>query len=216
MINYQLAREELIETLQRKGIKDKRVLDTIREVKRHLFIPPNMRGRAYEDSPLPIGKAQTISQPYMVAWMTELLHLKGKEKVLEIGTGSGYQAAILAHLCAKVFTVERISELAKEARERFEKQGIDNIVQKVGDGTLGWREFEPYDCIIVTAGAPSIPNKLINQLIDGGRMVIPTGPRRIQDLKLVVKHKGEPLITSEGGCIFVPLLGSDGWKSQEK
>ncbi|HEB84400.1 MAG TPA: protein-L-isoaspartate(D-aspartate) O-methyltransferase [Bacteroidetes bacterium] len=211
MINYRLAREEMVDTLARKGIRDERVLAAMREVKRHQFVSPNLRARAYEDTPLPIGEGQTISQPFMVAKMTELLSLKGEGKVLEIGTGSGYQTCILALLATKVFTVELITSLAAEAKKRFEKMGVTNIVQKVGDGTLGWREFAPYDRIIVTAGAPHVPGALLDQLAEGGVMVIPTGPRRVQDLKRIEKRGGKPLVTSEGGCVFVPLLGSDGW-----
>ncbi len=213
MINYHMAREELVLFLEHKGISDQRVLQALREVKRHNFVPLNLRSRAYEDVPLSIGEGQTISQPYMVARMTELLELEGSEKVLEIGTGSGYQSVVLAHLAAKVFTIERISSLARDAQNQFEKMGMMNIVQKVGDGSIGWREFAPFDRIIVTAGAPNVPPKLFEQLVEGGRMIIPTGPRRVQDLKLVIKTAGRPIISSKGGCVFVPLLGSDGWNN---
>ena len=216
MINYQLAREELVETLRRKGIRDERVLEAIREVKRHQFVPANLRIRAYDDVPLPIGEGQTISQPFIVAKMTELLGLTGTERVLEIGTGSGYQAAILACLAAKVFTIERVSSLANEARERFKRLGVTGIVQKVGDGTLGWKEFAPFDGIIVTAGAPHLPGKLVEQLAEGGRLVIPVGTRRIQDLKQITKVNGRPVLVSAGGCVFVPLVGNDGWVSDEE
>jgi len=212
MINYHLAREEMVDTLERKGIRDNLVLAAMREIRRHEFVPNNLRARAYEDTPLSIGDDQTISQPYIVARMTELLLLKGHEKVLEVGTGSGYQAIVLSRLCEKVFTVERISNLARQAKERFEKEGARNIIQKVGDGSLGWREFAPYDGIIVTAAAPEIPAKLIDQLAEGGKLVIPTGPRRVQDLKVAHKVQGGLEITSAGGCVFVPLIGSGGWK----
>lgn len=211
MINYQLAREEMVETLERKGIEDLRVLAAVREIKRHLFVPNNLRHRAYEDSPLSIGEGQTISQPYMVARMTELLGLQGNEKVLEIGTGSGYQAAVLSRLAAKVFTVERISLLARQSEERFEKMGLTNIMQRVGDGSIGWKAVGPFDGIIVTAASPHIPKALTDQLTEGGRLVIPTGPRRVQDLKLIIREGGELNVTSHGGCVFVPLIGSDGW-----
>ncbi len=216
VINYQLAREELVQSLRVKGIRDDRVLEAIGEVKRHQFVPPNLRARAYEDVPLPIGNGQTISQPYMVARMTELLELTGKEKVLEIGTGSGYQAAILAKLATKVFTVERITGLAKTAQDRLEKMDITNILHKVGDGTLGWREFAPYECIMVTAGTPAAPISITDQLAEAGKLVIPIGPRRVQDLKLITKQDGKPVVHSKGGCIFVPLVGSGGWTSQDE
>ncbi len=212
MVNYHLAREDMVEDLERKGIRDRLVLAAIRETKRHQFVPSNLRGRAYEDTPLSIGEEQTISQPYMVAKMTELLKLEGEEKVLELGTGSGYQTAVLSLLCEKIFTIERISSLAKTAKETFERLDITNVVQKVGDGSVGWSAFAPFDRIIVTAGAPEIPKRLIDQLADGGRIVIPTGPRRIQDLKLVEKDGDKVTVTTAGGCVFVPLIGSDGWK----
>lgn len=212
MINYHLAREELVDQLERKGIKDNLVLAALREIRRHEFVPTNLRARAYEDSPLSIGEDQTISQPYMVARMTELLQLHGTERVLEIGTGSGYQSMVLAKLSDRVFTVERIASLAKVAKERFERLELRNVVQKVGDGSLGWREFAPYDAIIVTAGAPEIPNRLVEQLAEGGRMVVPTGPRRVQDLKVVHKKDGRITTTSAGGCVFVPLIGGGGWQ----
>jgi protein-L-isoaspartate(D-aspartate) O-methyltransferase len=212
MVNYHLAREDMVEDLERKGIRDRLVLAAIRETRRHQFVPSNLRGRAYEDTPLSIGAEQTISQPYMVAKMTELLKLEGEEKVLELGTGSGYQTAVLSLLCDKIFTIERISSLAKTAKETFERLEIANVVQKVGDGSVGWSAFAPFDRIIVTAGAPEIPKRLLDQLADGGRMVIPTGPRRIQDLKLVEKDGDKITVTTAGGCVFVPLIGSDGWK----
>jgi len=202
----------MVEVLERKGIKDQFVLAAMREIKRHQFVPANLRSRAYEDSPLAIGEEQTISQPYMVARMTELLELTHEEKVLEIGTGSGYQTAILSKLSEKVFTIERITLLAKNAKMMFEKQNFENVIQKVGDGSLGWRSFAPFDRIIVTAGTPEIPSSLTEQLAEGGKMVVPTGPRRVQDLKLVEKINGEIHVTSKGGCVFVPLIGSNGWK----
>jgi len=211
MINYQLAREELVEQLEQKGIQNPGVLMALREIKRHLFVPNNLRHRAYEDVPLAIGENQTISQPFMVAKMTEILELTGVERVLEIGTGSGYQAAVLSRLAEKVFTVERISTLAHQAEERFERMGLSNIMQRVGDGSLGWRQVGPFDRIIVTAAAPTIPKALTDQLTEGGRLVIPQGPRRVQDLKMVVRHGSELTVSSNGGCVFVPLIGSDGW-----
>ncbi len=212
MIDYQKARNDLVESLARRGIRDPLVLKAMNSVERHRFVAPNLRSRAYEDVPLPIGEHQTISQPYMVAYMTELLRLTGREKVLEIGTGSGYQAVILAQLASRVFTIERIVSLAKKAKLRFDEMCTSNIIQKIGDGTLGWQEFAPFDRIVVTAGAPAIPDSLMQQLADGGSMVIPSGSRRLQDLKLVEK-RGDKIITlSKGGCVFVPLLGNEGWK----
>ncbi len=216
MINYRLEREQLVDGLYRRGIRDKRVLDALRQLKRHIFLPSNLRGRAYEDTPLPIGENQTISQPFMVAKMTELLELKGDEKVLEIGTGSGYQCALLAMLAKKVFTVERITTLAERSREIFAELELDGrIIQKVGDGSLGWPEFAPFDRIMVTAGAPHVPQKMVEQLGDGGILVVPSGTRRIQDLKKVIKKDNEVITSSEGGCVFVPLVGSEGWKGDE-
>ncbi len=215
MINYRLEREQLVDSLQRKGIRDKRVLEALRSLKRHNFVPSNMRARAYEDNPLPIGENQTISQPYMVAKMTELLELSGNEKVLEIGTGSGYQCALLAILAKKVFTVERITSLAQRAREQFSRLELGNVIQKVGDGSLGWPDFAPYDRIIVTAGSPSIPKKLTDQLADGGILIIPSGTRRIQDLKKITRQGDEIITSSEGACVFVPLVGSDGWTDND-
>ncbi len=214
MMNFQLAREEMVDQIEEKGVSDPLVLAAMRETRRHEFVPRELQHRAYEDGPLAIGEGQTISQPYIVARMTELLEITGRDRVLEIGTGSGYQTAVLSKLAQKVFTIERITSLANRAKTIFEELELNNIVQKVGDGSMGWSEFAPYDAILVTAGAPAIPDRLVAQLADGGRLVIPTGPRRVQDLKKIVKREGEPLTTvSMGGCVFVPLIGSDGWSS---
>lgn len=175
-------------------------------------MPPNLRSRAYENSALSIGHGQTISQPYIVAQMTELLKLSGRETVLDIGTGTGYQTVILAKLARRVYTVERIPSLAREAEERFKRLGADNIVQKVGDGTVGWERFAPYNRILVTAAAPEVPKRLFGQLAEDGRMVVPIGPRRVQDLKVVIKREGKVYTSSHGGCVFVPLIGSGGWE----
>ncbi len=216
MLNYHLEREEMVDLLEDKGIKDQLVLAAMRELKRHLFVPPNLRARAYEDKALSIGHGQTISQPYIVAQMTELLELTGKETVLEIGTGTGYQTVILSKLAAQVYTIERIKPLALEAEQRFREFEVPNVVQKVGDGSLGWQRFAPFDRIIVTAGAPAVPSRLANQLEEaGGRMVLPTGPRRVQDLKVIVKRDGKAYSSSHGGCVFVPLIGSGGWEDDE-
>ncbi len=212
MLNYHLAREEMVELLEEKGIKDQLVLAAMREIKRHLFVPANLRARAYENNALSIGHGQTISQPYIVAQMTELLQLTGEESVLEIGTGTGYQTFVLAKLAKRIYTIERVKALALEAEMRFQENAIANVVQKLGDGSLGWERFAPFDRIIVTAGAPEIPSRLIDQLAEGGRMVLPTGPRRVQDLKVVIKREGQAYASSHGGCVFVPLIGSGGWE----
>lgn len=213
MIDFQAEREQMInEQLIARGVTDKRVLDAFRRVPRHEFVPIQYRDEAYVDHPLSIGEGQTISQPYMVALMTEALNLAGKEKVLEIGAGSGYQAAILSCLARDVYSVERLPELALEARERLKRLGFNNVEVKVGDGTLGWDEFAPYDAIIVTAGANQIPNLLLQQLSDGGKLVIPVGSIWFQNLRLVTKSGDEYFEESLGGCRFVPLIGEYGWK----
>ncbi|MGQ9816538.1 MAG: protein-L-isoaspartate(D-aspartate) O-methyltransferase [bacterium] len=199
-----------------RGIKDERVIDAMLRVPRHLFVDKTYYHQAYNDYPLPIGCNQTISQPYMVAVMTELLELKGNESVLEIGTGSGYQTAILALLCVRVFTVERISELSIRARKTLSELGFNNINFLVGDGSLGWQEFAPYDGIIVTAGAPEMPRLLVNQLTDKGKMVVPIGGEHYQTLNLIKKHKGSILRKQLFECSFVPLLGKEGWGNEFK
>jgi protein-L-isoaspartate(D-aspartate) O-methyltransferase len=197
--------------LVRRGIKDRRVLDAMRQVPRHLFVPKDTRGLAYCDGPLPIGQGQTISQPYIVAMMTELLELTGQEKVLELGTGSGYQAAILSRLVRQVYSVERHAALAEQAEKVFAQLGYDNIVISVGDGTLGWPEHSPYEAIIVTAAAPDVPQPLMEQLADGGRLVAPVGSRWSQVLAKV-KRQGETLTKEHLTAVaFVPLVGKYGW-----
>jgi len=204
--NFDYLRQKMVEAqLIPRGIADKRVLDAFRKVPRHLFVPENLRGSAYDDCALPIGEGQTISQPYMVAIMTELLNLKGNEAVLEVGTGSGYQAAILAELCKKVYSIERIETLSKRASK------IPHVEFITGDGTQGYRKAAPYNGIIVTAGCPDIPYPLINQLKDGGRLVIPVGDRYQQILTTVVKHGTEIKIEESVACVFVPLVGKYGW-----
>jgi len=194
-----------------RGIKDERVIDVMNRVPRHIFVEKTYYHQAYNDYPLPIGSGQTISQPYMVAVMTELLELKSDEKVLEIGTGSGYQTAILASLCAKVYSIERIAELTKRARTTLDSLGFQNVNLMVGDGSIGWPDYSPYDGIIVTAGAPEIPNALIEQLAENGRLVIPVGDEFSQVLNLVRKHKGRIYRKEFFGCTFVPLVGKGGW-----
>jgi protein-L-isoaspartate(D-aspartate) O-methyltransferase len=213
-MDYEAERQIMVaEQLIVRGIRDKRVLDAMRKVPRHLFVEEALRSRAYGDYPLPIGEKQTISQPYMVALMTESLNLKGNEKVLEIGTGSGYQAAVLAELCEKVYSVERLKSLAVKARKQLDQLGYMNVAIKIFDGTYGWIEHSPYDAIIVTAGAPEIPKALIDQLSVGGRMVIPIGDEFSQTLIKVEKGKDGITTTNICGCVFVKLIGEYGWKN---
>lgn len=210
---WRVERERMVkEQIIARGITDERVIDAMMRVPRHLFVDKTYYHQAYNDYPLPIGNGQTISQPYMVAAMTELLELKGNESVLEIGTGSGYQTAILALLCARVFTIERISELSLRARKILNELGFNNINFLVGDGSLGWPDFAPYDGIIVTAGAPDIPRPLIDQLAERGRMVIPIGGEYFQTLNVIKKHKGSIMRKELFECTFVPLVGKEGWK----
>ena len=200
--------------IQARGIRDPRVLEAMRKIPRDRFIPPERRRDAYDDRPVPIGHGQTISQPYIVAMMTEALELTGIEKVLEVGTGSGYQAAILAELAKEVFTVERIAPLLERALKVLDDLGYTNVTAKEYDGTLGWPEHGPYDAIIVTAGAPKVPYPLVVQLTEGGRLVIPVGGRADQDLIKLTKTNGELIERNLGGCRFVDLIGSYGWPSE--
>jgi len=210
---WKVERERMVkEQIKARGVNDQRVIDAMKQVPRHVFVDQTYYHQAYKDYPLPIGHDQTISQPYMVASMTELLELKGNEKTLEIGTGSGYQTAVLALLCYKVYTIERITELRKRAASILDQLGFRNVSLMVGDGSLGWNEFAPYDAILVTAGAPEIPNALITQLADNGRLVIPVGDEHSQVLNLVQKHKGRIYRKEFFGCAFVPLIGKEGWK----
>ena len=212
--DYRLAREKMVRgQLIPRGIEDQRVLDAMSKIPRDRFVDEALAGEAYNDHPLPIGHKQTISQPYMVALMTEALGLKGDEKVLEIGTGSGYQTAILAQLAEKVYTVERIRVLMVKARTLLAELECNNVLFKAYDGTLGWQEHAPYDAIMVTAGAPSIPDPLLEQLAEGGRLLIPIGDRSSQDLIRVTKKNGKHLQESLGGCRFVNLIGLHGWKN---
>ena len=214
--NYQLARQQMVEQqIKVRGIKDERVLEAMARVPRHLFVEEAMAPRAYADHPLPIGEQQTISQPYIVALMTEALELSEKDRVLEVGTGSGYQAAILAELCHRVYTIERIRSLMINARQLLERLGYRNVVLKHNDGTNGWPEQGPFDAIIVTAGGPDLPPPLIEQLSLGGRLVVPVGKSRLsQDLIKLVKSKtGRLTRTNLGGCRFVDLVGQHGWSA---
>lgn len=196
-----------------RGIRDIRVLEAMREIPRHRFVPPSLANRAYEDVPLPIGEGQTISQPYIVAEMTEALSLEGTEQVLEIGTGSGYQTAILCRLAREVVTTERIESLSLSARKILRELGIANVRFRTGDGTLGAPGDSPFDAILVTAAAPDIPAPLFEQLAEGGIMVIPVGGRWEQDLVRLRKEGGSPRREHLGGCRFVPLLGKHGFSS---
>ena len=210
--DFNLSRERMIKNqLIARGIKDERVLQAMGKIPRHLFIEDALYGEAYNDHPVPIGEKQTISQPYIVALMTEALELKGDENTLEIGTGSGYQTAILAELSSRVYTIERIKSLLGNARKLLSQLGYDTILFKAFDGTLGWKEYAPFDAIMVTAGAPHVAKPLIDQLADNGRMIIPVGDRYTQEL-IKVTRKGKDLEQkSLGGCRFVNLIGAHGW-----
>ncbi len=205
------------EQIRARGIKDKRVLAALEGIPRHLFLEEALRDQAYNDRPLPIEDRQTISQPYIVALMTEALELKGTEKVLEIGTGSGYQTAILAELAMRVFSIERIGSLAAKARQLLDALNYYNVAIRVGDGTYGWREEAPFQGIIVTAGAPRVPRHLIEQLSLGGRLVIPVGDRHSQSLYKITRLGDDPKEVKEedlGGCRFVDLIGEHGWNDK--
>jgi protein-L-isoaspartate(D-aspartate) O-methyltransferase len=212
--SYGGYRAQLVETLQRKGVRNLAVLRAVRMVPRHLFVPESVRHRAYDDVALPIGSGQTISQPYVQARYLELIGLTGQEKVLEIGTGSGYQTALLSLLASMVFSVERVAGLAQSARSALQAAGIRNVTVLVGDGTLGWRPFAPYDAILVSAASPDVPSPLIEQLAPGGRMVIPLGDRSSQTLTLV-ERQGEGVRSSTIADVrFVPLVGEFGFRNE--
>lgn len=206
-------RSQLVATLQEKGIRDLSVLHAIGQVPRHLFVPVSVRHRAYEDSALPIASGQTISQPFIQALYLEVIALTGKERVLEIGTGSGYQTALLSLLAGSVFSVERISGLAQSARAALDAAGARNVSVFVGDGTLGWRPYSPYDAILVSAASPDIPKPLLEQLAPGGRMVIPIGDRRIQTLNVIRREGDSFSVSTAGDARFVPLLGQFGFRN---
>jgi protein-L-isoaspartate(D-aspartate) O-methyltransferase len=210
-------RLELVNLLERDGaIATPAIRQALLDVPRHRFIPAENRHQGYENCALPIGLGQTISQPYMVAVMTGLLPSGPGTTILEIGTGSGYQAAVLSRLCRTVYTVERIPELARRAEGVFRELGYDNIVTRVGDGTVGWPEFAPFDGIIVTAGAPAVPESLRRQLKDGGSLVIPVGDRTFQMLRRQVRHGDAYQEEEHGGCIFVRLVGEEGWPEERE
>ena len=214
-MDWESLRNEMVETqLIPRGITDEAVLEAMRDVPRHLFVAPGMESRAYGDHALPIGEGQTISQPFMVALMTQVLELTGSERVLEIGTGSGYQTAILSRLAEQVFSIERVESLTARARAVLEKLGASNVAIRIGDGTIVWTEFEPYDRILVTAGAPEVPPSLEEQLGDPGIMVVPVGSQGLQQLRVIVKSEGEVSVRDAGGCVFVPLVGKEGWSKE--
>ncbi len=211
-LDYEAQRRAMVEQqLVERGIADPRVLEAMGAVPRHEFVPRDVMPLAYSDQPLPIGEGQTISQPYMVAIMTEALELTGSERVLEVGAGSGYQAAVLSRLAREVFTIEQNELLARAAAERLKRQGCDNVRVEVGDGTLGWPEHAPYEGIVVTAAAPRIPPPLLEQLAEGGRLVIPVGDERQQELWQVRKQKANISTRVVNYCRFVPLIGRYGW-----
>jgi len=212
-MDFAAMRAELIEHLGTE-IRDKRVLEAMARIPREQFIPIEERHLAYEDRPLPIGFDQTISQPLIITMMTEALELTGDEKVLEVGTGSGYQAAILAELARLVITTERLSPLAETAKEVLDRLGYTNVEVHLAEEALGWQKQAPYDAIIVTAGAPRVPPDLLAQLAVGGRMIIPVGSRYLQELRKVTKHKNKDVIQDLGGCRFVSLIGKDAWEKE--
>jgi protein-L-isoaspartate(D-aspartate) O-methyltransferase len=209
---FDINRERMIEEqLVTRGITDQRVLEAMRTVPRHLFVEDAFQAHAYGDFPLPIGSGQTISQPYIVALMTMALHLNGDEKILEIGTGSGYHAAILSRLCQKVYTVERLDALVSRARKVFDRLRYHNIISRIDDGTEGWPSEAPFDRIIVTAGGPRIPEPLVAQLADPGRLIMPVGGQEVQELQLVDKRDGDITVTTIEQVRFVDLIGAHGW-----
>ena len=212
-MNFDISRKRMVDTqIIARGIKDRRVIEAMLKTPRHLFVQEAMASQAYNDTSLPIGDKQTISQPYMVALMTEMLELQGNETVLEIGTGSGYQAAVLAGLARRVCTIERIPNLAAQARRLFDSLGLTNIAMKIDDGTVGWASEAPFDGIIVTAGAPDIPEALISQLATGGRLIIPVGDELDQELVRLIKNEDGILSQEKSvACRFVRLIGRDGW-----
>lgn len=215
IIDVSLEREKMVkEHLIGRGIRNEKILAAMRKIPRHLFVPDKWQALAYADRPLPIDLQQTISQPYIVALMTEALELSPDDKVLEIGTGSGYQTAVLAEVCNRLYTVELLRELSESATKLLKTLQYRNIVAKIDDGTFGWPEHQPYDAIIVTAGAPHLPKPLLEQLAEGGRLVIPVGDSLSQSLKKIVRRPDgfweEPLLQ----CQFVPLLGEHGWQTR--
>ncbi|MGD8800625.1 MAG: protein-L-isoaspartate(D-aspartate) O-methyltransferase [Desulfobacterales bacterium] len=212
-IKYERQRDDMVShQLKARGIIDPSVLEALHTVPRHLFVSEALRDQAYGDYPLPIGEQQTISQPYIVAEMTQALELGKDDRVLEIGTGSGYQAAILAEIVFRVYTIERIRALYIQARKLLDRLNYHNIIMRCSDGTTGWQDESPFDAIIVTAGAPEVPGKLIDQLAVGGRMIVPVGNQHSQDLIKITKDEDGIHRSNLGGCRFVKLIGAQGWK----
>jgi protein-L-isoaspartate(D-aspartate) O-methyltransferase len=209
---FRSSRRRLVEALQERGIRDLAVLKAVEATPRHLFVPTGVRHRAYEDSALPIGNGQTISQPSIHARYLELLKLTGHERVLEVGTGSGYQTVLLAHLAAQVFSIERIPALLNGARDAITRAGVRNVSLLLGDGTLGWREYSPFDAILVSAAAPSVPQPLLDQLAERGRILIPLGGQDVQSLAVITKRDGIVHREDVLPVRFVPLLGTHGWQ----
>ncbi len=212
---YAEARDDMVKLLIERGIADQQVLKAMAQVERHLFVPLPLRNHAYDDAALPIGEGQTISQPFTVAVMTEALHVGDGDKVLEIGTGSGYQAAVLSAMGVRVFTIERIPSLLKGARNVLEGLGV-RYISKLSDGSTGWRELSPFDGIVVAAGAPDIPKPLVEQLRVGGRLVVPVGSHEFQQMKVITKlsDRNDFEITDLSDFKFVPLIGKEGWPSE--
>jgi len=212
-MDFAISRQKMVEEqLISRGIRDSRVIKAMQKIPRHLFVPEALRTRAYGDHPLPIGEGQTISQPYVVAYMVEALALRGSERVLEVGTGSGYQTAILAELAAKVYSIERIKSLALRARELIEKLGYINILIRIADGSYGWREEGPFDRIIVSAASPHVPEPLLDQLKEGGIMVVPLDKGSSQQLVKIIKEKGNrSRVFALSQCHFVKMVGQYAW-----
>jgi protein-L-isoaspartate(D-aspartate) O-methyltransferase len=217
IMNFEIARKRMVQNqITARKIRDHRLIDAMLKIPRHIFVEDAIAAQAYNDKPLPIGEKQTISQPYMVALMTELLELTGKEKVLEIGTGSGYQAAILSSLADRVYTIERIRSLVLRARKALDSLGFFNVNIRIADGTIGWKDEAPFDAIIVTAAAPYIPGELVEQLATGGKLVIPVGDQLDQTLVRIVKRENGSVVREEFiGCRFVKLIGKSGWKGED-
>ena len=211
---YSVARRRMIDMqLVARGIRSEKVLQVMRQLPRHYFVDPGMAAQAYGDYPVAIGAGQTISQPYIVALMTEALELKGDEKVLEIGTGCGYQTAVLASLAKQIYTIERIKTLGLGARRVLKQLHFRNIVMRVGDGTNGWQEAQPFDAILAAAGSPEIPAPLVAQLGENGKLVIPVGTNEAQSLLRIRKHNGQVITENLGPCRFVKLVGRHGWQT---
>lgn len=212
---YAYRRAQMLDSLKQGGITDKRVVEAMAEIPRHLFVPEAFRHQAYDDNvSIHIGEGQTISQPRIVALMTASARIDSMDRVLEVGTGSGYQAAVLSKLARFVFTVERVASLARQAKSVLDQLGVDNVSIKVMDGTLGWRAQAPFDAILVTAGAPEVPEPLVDQLADGGRLVVPVGPRETQVLKIVERRGDRTFAHELKGACFVPLIGRHGWEER--